>query len=177
MAFLIFLPEGGWPLLATLDLRLVPGLALFSPRRTGRSRFNLLKSRGLRRFQIGFVWRFFRFLDVLSVNVRIRPCHRFAAVACYAATQAHPVLVIRPASATCHSPVATRHSSGGTRWTRVVRFPGLPVPFRTSLGHPIQRGPSLSACRLRTSPALQCRGLDDPELGLFCINRPKSIRR
>src|SRR5271165_2811688 len=33
---------------------------------------------------------------------------------------------------------------------------------------PIQQGPSLSACRLPASPALQCRGLDDPELGLFC---------
>src|SRR5271157_5462941 len=131
----MFLLEGGWPLLATLDLRLVPGVALFSPRRTGRSRFNLLKSRGLRRFQIGFVWRFFRFLDVLSVNVRIRPCHRFAAVACYAATQAHPVLVIRHlASAIRHMPLAIHHSSGSTRWTRVVQFPGLPIPFRASLG-------------------------------------------
>ena len=31
VAFLIFLPEGDRPLLSTLDLRLVPGLALFSP--------------------------------------------------------------------------------------------------------------------------------------------------
>jgi len=82
------------------------------------------------RFQIGFVWRFYRFLVLLSGNVWMRLCHRLAAVAYYAATQAHPVLVIRPASATCHSPVATRHSSGGTRWTRVVQFPGLPVLFR-----------------------------------------------
>ena len=37
VAFLMFIPEGGWPLLSTLDLRLVPGLALFSPRRTGQS--------------------------------------------------------------------------------------------------------------------------------------------
>ena len=37
VALFMFLPEGGWPLLSTLDLRLVPGLALFSPRRTGRS--------------------------------------------------------------------------------------------------------------------------------------------
>src|SRR5208337_4458875 len=37
VAFLMFLPEGGWPLLSTLDLRLVPGLVLFSPRRTGQS--------------------------------------------------------------------------------------------------------------------------------------------
>ena len=29
VAFFMFLPEGGWPLLSTLDLRLVPGLALF----------------------------------------------------------------------------------------------------------------------------------------------------
>src|SRR5208337_2257162 len=36
-AFLMFLQEGGWPLLSTLDLRLVPGLASFSPRRTGQS--------------------------------------------------------------------------------------------------------------------------------------------
>src|SRR5208337_4655800 len=26
------------------------------------------------------------------------------------------------------------------------------------------------------SPALQCRGLDDPKLGLFCIKKPESIR-
>ena len=97
----------------------------------------------------------FRFLVLLSGNVWMRLCHRLAAVAYYAATQAHPVLVIRPASAICHSPLATRHSSGGTRWTRVVQFPGLPVPFRASLGRPIQRGPSFSACRLPASPALQ----------------------
>ena len=112
----------------------------------------------MRRFQIGFVWRLFRFPVLLSGNVRMRLCHRLAAVACYAATQAHPVIVIRPASAiwpppsairhppsaichlppatrhsplaTRHSPLATRHSSGGTRWTRVVEFPGLPVLFR-----------------------------------------------
>ncbi len=47
-----------------------------------------------------------------------------------------------PPSAIRHPPSATRHSSGGTRWRRVVQFPGLPVPFRASLGHPIQRGPS-----------------------------------
>ena len=98
----------------------------------------------MRRFQIGFVWRLFRFPVLLSGNVWMRLCHRLAAVACYAATQAHPVFVIRPASAIwpppsaichlpsaiCHSPPATRHSSGGTRWTRVVQFPGLPVLFR-----------------------------------------------
>jgi len=37
VALFMFLPKGGWPLLSTLDLRLVPGLALFSPRRTRRS--------------------------------------------------------------------------------------------------------------------------------------------
>src|SRR5271165_5146345 len=91
----------------------------------------------MRRFQIGFVWRLFRFPVLLSGNVRMRLCHRLAAVACYAATQAHPVFVIRPASAIWpppsairHLPLATRHSSGGTRWTRVVQFPGLPVLFR-----------------------------------------------
>ena len=83
----------------------------------------------------------FRFPVLLSGNVRIRLCHRLAAVACCAATQAHPVLVIRPSSAQ-PPPSATRHSSGGTRWTRVVEFPGLSVPFRAILGHPIQRGPS-----------------------------------
>jgi hypothetical protein len=67
----------------------------------------------------------------------MRLCHRLAAVASYAATQAHPVFAIRPASAIWpppsairHLPLATHHSSGGTRWTRVVQFPGLPVLFR-----------------------------------------------
>ena len=63
----------------------------------------------MRRFQIGFVWRFFRFLVLLSGNVRIRLCHRLAAVACCAATQAHLVLVIRPASAIRHLASAIRH--------------------------------------------------------------------
>ncbi len=89
----------------------------------------------------------------------------------------HPPCLRHLASAIHHLPLATRHSSGGALWTRVVQFPGLPVPFRANLGHPIQRGPSVSACRLPASPALQCRGLDDPELGLFCIKKPESIRR
>jgi len=37
VAFLMFLQEGGWPLLSTLDLRLLAGLALFWPHRNGRS--------------------------------------------------------------------------------------------------------------------------------------------
>jgi len=65
-------------------------------------------SRALRRFQIGFVWRLFRFLVHLSGNVRIRLCNRLAAVPCYAATQPHPVLVIRHlASVIRHLPLAT----------------------------------------------------------------------
>src|SRR5208282_904992 len=71
--------------------------------------FHLLRLRGLRRFQIGFVWRLFQLLVFLSMNVRIRLCQRPAAVACHAATQAHPVLVIRPASAIRHPPLATRY--------------------------------------------------------------------
>jgi len=69
----------------------------------------------LRRFQIGFVWRLFRFLVLLSGNVRIRLCHRLAAVACCAATQAHLVLVIRPASAIRHLASAIRHPPSATR--------------------------------------------------------------
>ena len=84
----------------------------------------------MRRFQIGFVWCLFRFLVLLIGTVRIHLCHRLAAVTCYAPTQAYTVLVIRPFSAIRHSPSAIRHSSGGTRWTRVVQFPGLPVLFR-----------------------------------------------
>ncbi len=44
--------------------------------------------------------------------------------------------------------------TGHTLW-----FPGLPVPFRASLSHPIQHGLSFCACRLPASPALQSRGL------------------
>jgi len=70
------------------------------------------------RFQFGFVWRLLRFLVLLSEKIRIRLCHRLAALACYVATQAHPVLVIRPhppstiwhpASAICHPPVGIRY--------------------------------------------------------------------
>ena len=56
----------------------------------------------------------------------------------------HPPGIRHLASAIHHLPLATRHSSGGALWTRVVQFPGLPVPFRANLGHPFQRGPSFS---------------------------------
>src|SRR5271165_6900379 len=89
----------------------------------------------------------------------------------------HPPGIRHPPFGLRHPPLATRHSSGGTRWTRVVQFPRLPVPSRDNLSHPFQCGPSLSACRLPASPTLPCRGLDHPELGLFRINKPESIRR
>jgi len=63
----------------------------------------------------------------------------------------HPPSAIRQlASGIRHLPFAT--ISGGTLWTRVTQFPGLPVPFRAGLGRPIQGRPSLSACRLPASP-------------------------
>ena len=102
-------------------------------------------SRALRRFQIGFVWRLFRFPVHLSGNVRIRLCHRLAAVPCYAATQAHPVLVIRHlASVIRHLASAIRHSPLFRRHPLDTRYPvfGSAGPIRASLGHPIQRGPS-----------------------------------
>ena len=75
----------------------------------------------MRRFQIGFVWRLFRFLVLLSGNVRIRLCHRLAAVACCAAPSSprtrhppglrHPPFGLRhPPSAIRHPPSAIRHS-------------------------------------------------------------------
>ena len=78
----------------------------------------------------------------------------------------HPPGLRHLASAIRHLPLATGHSSGGTRGTRVVQFSGSACPIPRQSGPPIQQGPSLSACRLPASPALQCRGLDDPELKL-----------
>ena len=61
---------------------------------------------------------------------------------------------------------ATRHSSGGAWWARVVQCPGLPVPFRASLGCLILSGPRLSACQLLAWPALRCPVLD-PRIGIY----------
>ena len=58
---------------------------------------------------------------------------------------------------------------GGTCWTRVAQFSGLPVPFRAGLGRPIQPGPSVSARRLPAWPALRCPVLEHPELGSLCM--------
>jgi len=87
----------------------------------------------------------FRFLVPLSGNVWMRLCHQLAAVACYAATQAHPVLVIRQASAIwpppstiCHSPPATLPAapSGHTSSSfRVCRSHSAPIwATRSSVG-------------------------------------------
>jgi len=66
----------------------------------------------------------------------------------------HPPGIRHPRPGICDPPSGVRHlpsgdqsmdkKCGGTWWTRVVKFPGLPVPFRASLGCLILTGPSLS---------------------------------
>src|SRR5271157_5426587 len=57
----------------------------------------------------------------------------------------------------------------------LTKFPGLSVPFRASLGHPIPSRPSLSACKLPAWSPLRCPSLDHPELASFCIRKAEFV--
>ncbi len=89
---------------------------------------------------------------------------------CLLRSQAHPVLVIRPAS-------AIRHLASAIRHLPLATLPAAPAghassSFRVCRSHSAPSGPpdaawaKLVACPLPASPALQCRGLDDLELKL-----------
>ena len=60
---------------------------------------------------------------------------------------------------------------GGTCWTLVIQFPGLPALFYASLGYLVRGGPSLSEYQLSAWLALRSPSLVHPELGSFCIRK------
>ena len=57
----------------------------------------------------------------------MRLCHRLAAVASYAATQAHPVFAIRPASAIWPPPSAIRHLPSAICHSPPATLPAAPA--------------------------------------------------
>ncbi len=100
---------------------------------------------------------------------------RLAAVACYAATQAHSVFVIRPSSTRPRRRKILNHGKHGTtRKGDPNVFPFL-CPSRGQLP-PVGWGRSVVITCLDNRRAAQS-GLDHPELGLFRINKPESIQR